>query len=40
MSVGSSGSFSSTVAVVGGGVIGLSCAWRAASAGFSVTVHD
>ncbi|MGH3789027.1 MAG: glycine oxidase ThiO [Pseudonocardiaceae bacterium] len=31
---------SSTVAVVGGGVIGLSCAWRAASAGFAVTVHD
>ncbi|MGH3754858.1 MAG: glycine oxidase ThiO, partial [Pseudonocardiaceae bacterium] len=30
----------STVAVVGGGVIGLSCAWRAASAGFAVTVHD
>lgn len=29
-----------TVAVVGGGVIGLSCAWRAARAGFSVTVHD
>jgi glycine oxidase len=29
-----------TVAVVGGGVIGLSCAWRAASAGFAVTVHD
>jgi glycine oxidase len=29
-----------TVAVVGGGVIGLSCAWRAASAGFTVTVHD
>jgi glycine oxidase len=38
--MGSSGSFSSTVAVVGGGVIGLSCAWRAASEGFSVTVHD
>ena len=31
---------SGTVAVVGGGVIGLSCAWRAASAGFTVTVHD
>ncbi|MGH3832173.1 MAG: glycine oxidase ThiO [Pseudonocardiaceae bacterium] len=31
---------SSTVAVVGGGVIGLSCAWRAATAGFAVTVHD
>jgi len=30
----------STVAVVGGGVIGLSCAWRAAAAGFDVTVHD
>jgi glycine oxidase len=30
----------STVAVVGGGVIGLSCAWRAASAGFGVTVYD
>lgn len=29
-----------TVAVVGGGVIGLSCAWRAAAAGFAVTVHD
>jgi glycine oxidase len=26
--------------MVGGGVIGLSCAWRAASAGFRVTVHD
>ena len=38
--MGSSGSFSDTVAVVGGGVIGLSCAWRAASAGFAVTVHD
>jgi glycine oxidase len=38
--VGSSGSFSDTIAVVGGGVIGLSCAWRAASAGFAVTVHD
>ncbi|MDQ4020828.1 MAG: glycine oxidase ThiO, partial [Actinomycetota bacterium] len=31
---------STTVAVVGGGVIGLSCAWRAASAGFAVTLHD
>ncbi|HEY6424168.1 MAG TPA: glycine oxidase ThiO [Pseudonocardiaceae bacterium] len=31
---------SRSVAVVGGGVIGLSCAWRAASAGFAVTVHD
>ncbi|HEY2765613.1 MAG TPA: glycine oxidase ThiO [Pseudonocardiaceae bacterium] len=30
----------SSVAVVGGGVIGLSCAWRAAAAGFAVTVHD
>ncbi|MBV8542848.1 MAG: glycine oxidase ThiO [Pseudonocardiales bacterium] len=29
-----------TVAVVGGGVIGLSCAWRAAAAGFAVTVYD
>ncbi|MQA15213.1 MAG: glycine oxidase ThiO [Pseudonocardiaceae bacterium] len=29
-----------SVAVVGGGVIGLSCAWRAAAAGFHVTVHD
>ncbi len=29
-----------SVAVVGGGVIGLSCAWRAASAGFAVTVYD
>jgi glycine oxidase len=38
--MGSSGDSSSTVAVVGGGVIGLSCAWRAASAGFAVTVHD
>ena len=28
------------VAIVGGGVIGLSCAWRAATAGFAVTVHD
>jgi glycine oxidase len=31
---------SSGVAVVGGGVIGLACAWRAAAAGFAVTVHD
>ncbi len=31
---------SSRVAVVGGGVIGLACAWRAAAAGFAVTVHD
>jgi glycine oxidase len=31
---------SSGVAVVGGGVIGLACAWRAATAGFAVTVHD
>jgi glycine oxidase len=38
--MGSSASLASTVAVVGGGVIGLSCAWRAASAGFAVTVHD
>ncbi len=30
----------SDVAVVGGGVIGLSCAWRAACAGFAVTLHD
>ncbi|HEX2298353.1 MAG TPA: glycine oxidase ThiO [Pseudonocardiaceae bacterium] len=38
---GSSGSGSvGSVAVVGGGVIGLSCAWRAASAGFSVVVYD
>jgi glycine oxidase len=37
---GVSGIPSSTVAVVGGGVIGLSCAWRAASAGFAVTVYD
>ncbi|MGH3718185.1 MAG: glycine oxidase ThiO [Pseudonocardiaceae bacterium] len=34
------GGSSSTVAVVGGGVIGLSCAWRAAAAGFAVTVYD
>ncbi|MGQ0718415.1 MAG: glycine oxidase ThiO, partial [Pseudonocardiales bacterium] len=38
--MGSSGGLSGTVAVVGGGVIGLSCAWRAAAAGFAVTVHD
>jgi len=31
---------SGTVAVVGAGVIGLSCAWRAASAGFAVRVYD
>jgi glycine oxidase len=30
----------STVAVVGAGVIGLSCAWRAASAGYPVRVYD
>ena len=30
----------STVAVVGGGAIGLSCAWRAAQQGTSVTVFD
>jgi len=35
-----SGGLPTTVAVVGGGVIGLSCAWRAASAGFAVTLHD
>jgi glycine oxidase len=35
-----SGGSSTTVAVVGGGVIGLSCAWRAASVGFAVTVYD
>lgn len=29
-----------TVTVVGGGVIGLSCAWRAALAGFRVSLHD
>ncbi|WP_258008602.1 FAD-dependent oxidoreductase, partial [Rhodococcus sp. ENV425] len=29
-----------TVSVVGGGVIGLSIAWRAARAGWTVTVHD
>ncbi|MEE2031004.1 glycine oxidase ThiO [Rhodococcus chondri] len=29
-----------TVSVVGGGVIGLSVAWRAACAGWTVTVHD
>lgn len=28
------------VAVLGAGVIGLACAWRAAAAGFAVTVHD
>lgn len=38
--MGMSTTSSSTVAVVGGGVIGLSCAWRAAAAGFAVTVHD
>ncbi|MFG1783062.1 glycine oxidase ThiO [Rhodococcus oryzae] len=31
---------SRTVAVIGGGAIGLSIAWRAAQAGWSVTVHD
>lgn len=31
---------SGTVAVVGGGVIGLSIAWRAAQAGWTVTVYD
>ncbi|TCN54325.1 glycine oxidase [Rhodococcus sp. SMB37] len=30
----------STVAVIGGGVIGLSVAWRAARAGWTATVHD
>ncbi|WP_346777484.1 glycine oxidase ThiO [Rhodococcus sp. HNM0563] len=30
----------STVAVIGGGVIGLAVAWRAARAGWTVTVHD
>ncbi|NLV78722.1 MAG: glycine oxidase ThiO [Rhodococcus sp.] len=30
----------STLSVVGGGVIGLSVAWRAAHAGWTVTVHD
>ncbi|TXG92929.1 glycine oxidase ThiO [Rhodococcus rhodnii] len=29
-----------TVSVVGGGVIGLACAWRAAQAGWHVTLHD
>ncbi|MFZ2527202.1 MAG: glycine oxidase ThiO [Rhodococcus sp. (in: high G+C Gram-positive bacteria)] len=29
-----------TLAVVGGGVIGLSIAWRAAGSGWDVTVHD
>ncbi|MGW5076620.1 glycine oxidase ThiO [Rhodococcus sp. NPDC004095] len=29
-----------TVAVVGGGVIGLSIAWRAARSGWAVTLHD
>lgn len=29
-----------TVAVVGGGVVGLSTAWRAAGAGWSVTLYD
>lgn len=37
---GFSASTSPAVAIVGGGVIGLSCAWRAATAGFAVTVHD
>jgi glycine oxidase len=36
----SSGASSTTVAVIGAGVIGLSCAWRAASAGFAVSVYD
>ncbi|TQF69345.1 glycine oxidase ThiO [Rhodococcus spelaei] len=31
---------SRTVAVIGGGAIGLSVAWRAAQAGWTVTVHD
>src|SRR2546421_12669473 len=31
---------STGLAVVGGGVIGLSCAWRAASTGLPVTVVD
>lgn len=35
-----SGGSVGTVAVVGAGVIGLSCAWRAAAAGFTVAVHD
>ncbi|MDQ3152005.1 MAG: FAD-dependent oxidoreductase, partial [Actinomycetota bacterium] len=30
----------SDVAVVGGGVIGLACAWRISAAGHAVTVHD
>lgn len=30
----------SDVAVVGGGVIGLACAWRLAAAGHAATVHD
>ncbi|MDQ3886008.1 MAG: glycine oxidase ThiO [Actinomycetota bacterium] len=30
----------SGVAMIGGGVIGLACAWRAAVAGFAVTVYD
>ena len=29
-----------TVSIVGGGVIGLTVAWRAAEAGWRVTVHD
>jgi glycine oxidase len=37
---GSVKSLDSSIAVVGAGVIGLSCAWRAAAAGFVVTVYD
>jgi glycine oxidase len=37
---GSVKSLDSSVAVVGAGVIGLSCAWRAACEGFVVTVYD